>query len=876
MRCYGLVCAGFVLLGSDVFAQNTTPAPDKADHTRTERNDQPPAEERRRVELNLLGKEDSAAGESRRNENVQFNLVDNNALKELNVRLGRHRHDRPRLSGRVSGTSARNSGMRRPVGVHLAPGAQAAWHGNVVLNHLNSIFSARSFFQVGDVKPSRENRYGFDTGFRPWRGGFLSLPGRPGEARGSVNGNVLVPRPDERTPLTTDPVKRAIVARYLSAYPAELPNRTDINPRALNTNAPQSIDNNDAAIRLEQDAGPHSRLLFGYNFVSQSVDAFQLVAGQNPDTRTKSHRARLTWTRPLSPVAVLMLSAGFDRIGSLLVPEENAVGPMVSTAGLTTLGPAAIIPIDRAQNIYRYEGQIRRGEGNHNWTAGFYALRRQLNGTETDAHRGVYSFSNDFGRSGIDNLRLGTPSSYLVSIGNVHRGFRQWLAQAYAGDSWKASTNLTFDFGVRWETAGRPVEVNDLNRAPYGCDCNNVAPRFGFARQLPSRWGMVRGAYGLHYGEILPVTYSQMRFSPPGSVKLTIPAPDLIDPLRSLKQGGQTADALGNLYLLAPDLVAPYSHQYNFSWEPALSNNWRVQLGYVGSRSHKLPVMWYLNRAHPVAGIPQTTATINQRRADPTHAEIRWVLNGSRGYFDAARVTLIAPRVGGFSIDASYWFSKAMDLGADYTNTAYDADSRLSRSQSEFETHKDRRALSLFDQPHSVLLRAAYLVSNRRQGWSGALLHNWNATAIALFKKGTPFSVTTLDGPGFGNVDGNGGDRPNLLDTTVLGRTIGSPDTSAALLPRSAFSLMNPTDEGGNLGVNVFRKGGICNVNAAVARTFPLRAGTRLTVRAESINLLNTPQFAEPGSILGTPEFGFITNTLNDGRTLRFGLTVGW
>jgi hypothetical protein len=33
----------------------------------------------------------------------------------------------------------------------------------------------------------------------------------------------------------------------------------------------------------------------------------------------------------------------------------------------------------------------------------------------------------------------------------------------------------------------------------------------------------------------------------------------------------------------------------------------------------------------------QTTATINQRRADPTHAEKRLVLNGSRGYFDAAR-----------------------------------------------------------------------------------------------------------------------------------------------------------------------------------------------------------------------------------------------
>src|SRR5437867_4390566 len=46
-----------------------------------------PADDKR-TELNLLGKTEVQAGESRRNENVQFNLIDNNALKELNARLG--------------------------------------------------------------------------------------------------------------------------------------------------------------------------------------------------------------------------------------------------------------------------------------------------------------------------------------------------------------------------------------------------------------------------------------------------------------------------------------------------------------------------------------------------------------------------------------------------------------------------------------------------------------------------------------------------------------------------------------------------------------------------------------------------------------------
>ena len=39
-------------------------------------------------ELSLAGKTETDKGESRRNENVQVNMVDNNALKELQQRMG--------------------------------------------------------------------------------------------------------------------------------------------------------------------------------------------------------------------------------------------------------------------------------------------------------------------------------------------------------------------------------------------------------------------------------------------------------------------------------------------------------------------------------------------------------------------------------------------------------------------------------------------------------------------------------------------------------------------------------------------------------------------------------------------------------------------
>jgi hypothetical protein len=824
----------------------------------------------KRVELNLLGKTDAAAGESRRNENIQFNLVDNNALKELNLRLGisativeEFRPERNYFSSEFG-----NAAQGPP---HVAPSLKSAWHGTANWAHQNSAVSARSFFQVGGVQPARENDYGFSAGGPLSKRWSLTIDGSQQKLRGQVNGNVLVPKPDERTALATDPVVRAIITRWLAAYPLILPNRTDINERALNINAPQVIDNNNAGIRLDNNANDRDRFVAQYQFTSQAVDAFQLVNGQNPDTDTKNHRARLTWNRTWSAATVSNFTVGFDRIGSVLRPEPNAVGPMVSIAGLTTLGPLGAIPIDRAQNLFRYAGQVRQKRGSHDWIAGFGLLRRQFNGIETDAHRGVWTFGNDFGRDAITNFRLGLPTQYIISVGDVHRGFRNWDMQYFVGDNWKLKPDLQLSLGLRFQPVTRPYEVNRLNTIAYDCDCNNFAPQVGIAWRRPG-WGIVRASYGLHYGEIYPVTFQQVRLSPPGSVKIVVTTPSMIDPLRS-------AVPSPNLYLLDPELSTPYSHQYNAAWEPETGSKWKVQFGYVGSRSHKLLIMWYLNRSHAVPGIPQTTATINQRRADPAHAEYRYVLNGSRGYFDAARATLLVPRWHGISIDASYWLSKAIDLGSAYSNTAYEADSRISRSQSEYDQQRDMRGLSGFDQKHAVLLRAAWSTpSLPKTAMLSRVVNGWSLAGVALAKTGTPFTVQTgSDGPGFGNVDGNGGDRPNLLDPSILGRTIGNPDTSKARLPRSAFAYSGPFDEfGGSIGKNTFRKGGIYNVNASLARTFVVTAEKKLTLRAESINFLNTPQFAEPGFELTNSNFGAITNTLNDGRTFRMALQFAW
>ena len=503
---------------------------------------------------------------------------------------------------------------------------------------------------------------------------------------------------------------------------------------------------------------------------------------------------------------------------------------------------------------------------------GVTAARRQINGFESSNHRGEYVFNDNFGNDTITNVRIGRPSQYQQAVGDISRGFRSWDAAFYVGDEWRVWPELTLTLGLRYQAAFAPSEVNQRNRIPYDCDCNNLAPRLGFAYRLGGNRGVLRGAYGLHYGEIFPVTYSQARFNPPGSINVVIVAPKLVDPLSDLKPGALNPSARSTIVELDPDLAMPYSHQYNFQWELGLARDWNLEVGYVGSRTIRLLNLWNTNRGRPVPGIPLTTTTVNERRADPRYFEVRRVLNSSRGYYDAAKARLVVSRWRGLTLDLSYWFSKAIDLGGDFVNTASSSDAWWGQSPSEFDVHGSMRALSSFHQPHAFLTRVSYeLPRLSRTGWLERVAGGWQMSGVVLLKSGTPFVIDTgSDGPGFGNVDGTGRDRPNLLDPSVLGRAIDHPDTSRAMMPFSAFGFLEPGQASGTLGRHVLRKDAINNFNLSLSRSWPLGADKAIDFRAESINFFNSPQFAEPGLNLTSPNFGQITNTLNDGRTFRF------
>ena len=161
--------------------------------------------EQERTALKLLGQTDASSGESRRNENVQFDLVNNNALKELNVRLGATATIVRQFQINQGYFGAEFGKKPTPV-VNARPRPGSDIHGNIFWDHNNSIFSARSFFQVGEVKPARENQYGGSVGLPLWKRSRLTLTGSQTKIRGSDApgiGNVDGDRRDR--PMVVDP-----------------------------------------------------------------------------------------------------------------------------------------------------------------------------------------------------------------------------------------------------------------------------------------------------------------------------------------------------------------------------------------------------------------------------------------------------------------------------------------------------------------------------------------------------------------------------------------------------------------------------------------------------------------------------------------------
>src|SRR5512146_2099073 len=148
---------------------------------------------------------------ARRNENVPLYRIDNDVIKDANIRLGSRLTIVPEPPVELNHFATEHG---RPAGAAIAlrPAAPLqGWHAEFFDSLQNSFFNTRTYFQVGGVKPSRQNAYGGRATGLLGKSTRFTVNASQRKIRGMVNGNVLVPLLSERTPLTADPAARAVV-----------------------------------------------------------------------------------------------------------------------------------------------------------------------------------------------------------------------------------------------------------------------------------------------------------------------------------------------------------------------------------------------------------------------------------------------------------------------------------------------------------------------------------------------------------------------------------------------------------------------------------------------------------------------------------------
>ena len=95
---------------------------------------------------------------------------------------------------------------------------------------------------------------------------------------------------------------------------------------------------------FDQQIGSRDNLMFQYGYLGEKVIAFQLVAGQNPDTMGFSNDGRVTWRRDWTSATSTSATVAFDRTTSLLAPSKDNLGPSINVGGLQGLGPSPDVP----------------------------------------------------------------------------------------------------------------------------------------------------------------------------------------------------------------------------------------------------------------------------------------------------------------------------------------------------------------------------------------------------------------------------------------------------------------------------------------------------------------------------------------------------
>lgn len=725
-------------------------------------------------------------------------------------------------------------------------------------------------------------------------------------------------KPAEHPNLQAD---QAFMQSILDRFPKVEPNNPSRSFRAYTEMASSDFPDQDYSLRLDGRANARNQVTARYQYSRQRRKPGEIIRGEAAQQNHKQQSVGFTATHVFSATMVGEFRFGLGLRTTLVDISGGNQTPVVRFSGTpccgTTLGSAGAFPINRYQTDYQFVYNHTKILGRQGLKFGIDHRKQRLDDLADNFSRGFWTFGTtprpaELGGgqySAYDNFLRGFIGSFSKGFGNFRTRNRLGEQNYYILDDIKLRPNFTLNLGFRYELVLAPKEADRLIDYGFGADRDNFEPRFGFAWAPAFRGGLLRGitggptrtslrgGYGLFHSRLFQSIFSQgganLRAQPPNAIfRAFDPTFSVADPTEGFvfRPGFPT----GRISLLQvdPNLGMPYTQQWNFTIERQLGWRTALSLGYNGTRGVGLLFYQWTNRArfptlspengvlydkvdpnlantNPAPGfISISQPRTNQRRPDTRYTNLLIASNGSWTHYHALNVRLNKRLSHGVHFLSTYTWSKAIDTGSEATSSGSDANATMS----EIDAARSLRGLSSFHAAHRYVFNWSYrLAAARLFGYDATSVRGkvvdgfvggWTLTGTYTTSTGQPYSV--FAGYDY-NADGIGFDRPVVLDTKLLGRSVDNPRINPAtgrqfsqeqlpgeaFAPRFGFAVAErpwaPGTAGeGSVGRNTFFLHGMNNWDAGIYKSFRIREGHSLTFRAELYNAFNRAQFGFP------------------------------
>lgn len=501
------------------------------------------------------------------------------------------------------------------------------------------------------------------------------------------------------------------------------------------------------------------------------------------------------WAHTFNPGAVNELRFSGQQIDFEFGPLASTLAnPIAQTPGFTfadSFGITAFggfsqgtFPQGRAHKTFQVQDAVAITKGSHTFKLGADVAVILVKDNVPFNADGLLNFTG--GGSCTQNGNPTTCSDlanfiddFTGSIGSLSKQFG--LAQInvptnqqgyYFQDSWKLRSNLTLNYGIRYEyqppDASNVLQFPSINRATVLSDPvtqktlvkpdrNNWGPRFGFA-YTPKFWSsilgsdktVIRGGAGIFYDTFFTNISDNTAATFPNTLGGQLIANNenggrgLDNAFESVNAITANFNPFNTLNSVTSDLRNPLTYQWNLNIQRELPAHFIADVAYVGTRGTGLFVNEQLNPRD--GGGP---------RLNPNRGSM--VVRGNRGdSIYHGLQTEVNRTYGRLNLRASYTWSKVLDNGSEIFATTGGA----SRWQNVRDPRSDRGP-SAFDRRHRASFAWIYELPGPSRGILKAVLGGWQSGGIVTFQSGAP---ETLYLGGFDqNGDGEGfNDRPSL------------------------------------------------------------------------------------------------------------------